>query len=261
MTTLQICTFSPAWGLPTAGPFGLKLEACLRMLGIPYERRFENDVRKGPKRKSPWVVDGDIRMGDTELILSYLEKKHGRALDTNLRAVAKARSHVIRRTLEEHFHQAFEYELVCSDEGTAVLRQMLAESVPKPMVGIAFRFMRSAFLKHLYERGLARHSPEDMVQFAKADVDALVELLGEGQWFCGDQPSKVDASAFGLLAVSIRSGLPTPVCSYARSQQRLVQFVDRALEHWFPEHAAGNSKQGNAANISVARSAKSSLSL
>jgi hypothetical protein len=32
---MRLFTFAPAWGLPTAGPFGLKLEMCLRMLGVP----------------------------------------------------------------------------------------------------------------------------------------------------------------------------------------------------------------------------------
>ena len=45
------------------------------------------------------------------------------------------------------------------------------------------------------------------------------------------------AIAFGLLAVSIRSPLPTPVCTYARSMNNLVAFVDRALARWFPENA------------------------
>jgi hypothetical protein len=99
--TMRLFTFAPAWGLPTAGPFGLKLEMCLRMLGVPYECVYENDNRKGP-------------------------------------------------------------------------------------------------------------------------------------------------SAFGLLAVSIRSPLMTPVCSYARSKPNLVAFVDRALARFFPEHVAAE-KQPTAA--------------
>lgn len=44
--TLRVFTFGPAWGLPTAGPFGLKLAGCLRMLRVPYARAYENDNRK-----------------------------------------------------------------------------------------------------------------------------------------------------------------------------------------------------------------------
>lgn len=231
-------TFSPAWDLPTAGPFGLKLEACLRMLNVRYERHFENDVRKGPKRKSPWIVDADVSIGDTELILAHVERRLGKALDAHLSRAAKARAHLVRRALEEHFHQAFECELVLDDRGFAVLRQLIGPRLPAPFDGLALRMMRSGFKKHLYERGLARHTPQEIVAMGCADVDALVELLGESPWFAGDQPSKVDASAFGLLAVAIRSQLPTPICSHARSQERLVRYVDRALGHWFPEFAA-----------------------
>lgn len=246
---IQIYTFGPAWGLPTSGPFGLKLEVCLRRMGVAYERRFENDTRKGPKRKSPWMVDGDVCMGDTELILSYLERRYGVSMDGDLSPAEKAHAHVVRRTLEEHFHQAFECELALDDRGFAVLRQLVLADVPRPFGAIAARAMRSAFSKHLFERGLGRHAAEDRTAMGKADVDALVELLGDKKWFSGDRPSKVDASAFGLLAVSIRSGLPTPVCSHARAQPSLVRYVDRALAEWFPEcvHASATETRARAA--------------
>src|SRR5579864_4640087 len=83
-SNLRVFTFPPAWGLPTAGPFGLKLEACLRMLDVPYERTYEGDNRKGPKRKSPWIEDGDVRIGDTELILDHVKRTRGKELDREL---------------------------------------------------------------------------------------------------------------------------------------------------------------------------------
>ena len=120
MTTkpLRLFTFSPAFGLPTAGPFGLKLEACLRMLDVPYERSYEDDNRKGPKRKSPWIEDGDVRMGDTELILDHVARTQDKELDRDLSEADRARSVVLRRMLEEHYHQVFEYEL-CVQIGRA----------------------------------------------------------------------------------------------------------------------------------------------
>jgi hypothetical protein len=30
--------------------------------------------------------------------------------------------------------------------------------------------------------------------------------------------------------------------SYARAQERLVKFVDRAHDHWFPEYASGKAR-------------------
>jgi glutathione S-transferase len=219
---LKLFTFGSAWGLPTAGPFGLKLEACLQMLGVPYERCFQNDNRKGPKRKSPWIEDGELVLGDTELILAHVEHTTGKALDRELSAADRARSHVLRRMLEEHYHQVFEYELCVRDEG----------DVPALLRPIAFPAIRRAMKHHLFERGIARHGADEVTAMGRADIDALAAWLGDREWFITDRPTKADASAFGLLAVSVRSELATPVCSYARTKPNLVAFVERGVARW-----------------------------
>jgi glutathione S-transferase len=237
-TDLKVFTFGAAWGLPTCGPFGLKLEACLRMLGVPYERRHENDTRKGPKRKSPWIEDGAVRIGDTELILEHIHRTRGKAIDSELSPEEKARSHVLRRMLEEHYHQVFEYELVVTNEGFSELKRLMSGLMPAPLFAVVAPLMRRGFRKHLFERGIARHTPEQVVSMGRADVDALSTWLGERPWFIADHPTKADASAFGLLAASILSPLPTPVCSYARTKPNLVAFVERARARFFPESVA-----------------------
>lgn len=237
-STLRVFTFHPAWGLPTAGPFGLKLEACLRMLGVPYERVYENDNRKGPKRKSPWIEDDGVRMGDTECILEHIHRTRGVQLDEALSPVQHAQSQVLRRMLEEHYHQIFEYELGVLDEGFVHLRKIFELGMSTPMVALLAPLIRRGFKKHLFERGIARHTPEEVAAMGRADVDALATWLGAREWFVADQPTKVDASALGLLAASIRSPLTTPMCAHARSKPNLVAFVDRALARFFPEHDA-----------------------
>jgi glutathione S-transferase len=233
--TLKLFTFGAGWGLPTTGPFGLKLEACLRMLELPYERVHENDVRKGPKRKSPWIEDSGLRLGDTELILAHLERSRGVTLDRELDADTRGRAHVLRRMLEEHFHQVFEYELFVYDEGFALVRELMFATLPWPLSQVMPALARRSVHGHLFERGVARHSAAEVEAMGREDVDALVELLGEQPWFFGERPTKADASAFGLLAVAIKLPLPTPVCTYARTKPTLVAFVDRALSCWFPE--------------------------
>jgi glutathione S-transferase len=240
---MRLFTFAPAWGLPTAGPFGLKLEMCLRMLGVPYGCVYENDNRKGPKRKSPWIEDGDARLGDTEWILEHVHRTRGLDIDGALSPVERSRSQVLCRMLEEHYHQVFEYELVVLDGGFMHLRKIFAGSMSAPMVTLVSPLIRRGFKKHLFERGVARHTPEEVTAMGRADVDALATWLGDREWFVADGPTKVDASAFGLLAVSIRSPLMTPVCSYARSKPNLVAFVDRALARFFPEHLAAVQKR------------------
>jgi glutathione S-transferase len=237
--TIHLFTFPPAWGLPTCGPFGLKLEACLRMLGVPYERAYEMDNSKGPKRKSPWIVENDVQIGDSELILSHIERTRGLVLDRDIDADTRARAHVFRQSLEEHFHQIFEYELLIHEGGFATFGAAMSQIIPMEILQQIGPGIVSTLKHHLFERGIYRHSPEQIDAKGRADVDAMVQILGDKNWFFGDRPTKADASAFGLLTLCVKSGLPGPTSTYVRAQPTLVRFVDRALAHFFPELSGG----------------------
>ena len=86
MATLKVFTFAPDWGLPTVGPFALKLLAWLELAGLPYEQVYEANPRKGPKGKNPWIeLDGE-RIGDSEVIIDLLKERHAVQLDEGLTA-------------------------------------------------------------------------------------------------------------------------------------------------------------------------------
>ena len=56
---IKIHQFEPAFGLPNASPFCMKLETYLRMAGIPFALATPNmqDMRKAPKGKMPFIDD------------------------------------------------------------------------------------------------------------------------------------------------------------------------------------------------------------
>ncbi|MGM0585709.1 MAG: glutathione S-transferase family protein, partial [Pseudomonadota bacterium] len=56
--------FAPAWGLPSTGPFTIKLLGWLALAGVPHRFEVENNPGRGPLGKSPWaVIDGET-VGD-----------------------------------------------------------------------------------------------------------------------------------------------------------------------------------------------------
>jgi glutathione S-transferase len=96
MATLRVFIFAPDWGLPTVGPFALKLLAWLELAGLPYEQVFEANPRKGPKGKNPWIeLDGE-RIGDSEVIIDLLRKRHAIDLDDGLTPEQVAIGHAWR---------------------------------------------------------------------------------------------------------------------------------------------------------------------
>ena len=78
---IKLHQFPTDFGLPNFSPFCMKLEVFLKMADIDYEIVEVNNPAKGPKHKAPFIEDGDLSMGDSELIIAYLQKKHGIDLD------------------------------------------------------------------------------------------------------------------------------------------------------------------------------------
>jgi glutathione S-transferase len=233
MTALRVFTFSPDWGLPSAGPFAIKVLAWLELTGTPYERVIEDDPRKGPKGKNPWIeLDGE-RIGDSEIIIALLSQRRKVDLDEGLNAEQRAIGHAWRRTFEEHFHQVLEWELLVHPAGAAYMRARLASKMP-PLIGpIIFSMLQSHFRRQLYARGIARHTPNLIEAKGRADVDALAAFLGDRPFLVADRPTSADIAVFGLLAPGVRWPMQTPVASYARSLPTICAYCERMRQRCF----------------------------
>jgi glutathione S-transferase len=204
------------------------------MTGLRYEIKIENDTRKGPKEKTPWIVDGDTRMGDSELIIGYLRNKYGVDPDGGLSATERALALAWQRTFEEHYHQAFEHQLFFGRGGDGRLTEALSAlpAVARPVFRIVFRRMLKT---QLYARGLARHDEETVLAMGRADLDAASAFLGDKPFFLGEAPRTVDATLFGFLGVSVYVTGDNPLFAYAASLENLRTYTERMRERFFPE--------------------------
>ena len=158
---IRLFAFGAGWGVPfnTTAPFPLKLETWLRMAGIPFEFVIANDPNKGPKGKSPWIEIGTERMGDSALIIEYLEGRFGINLDAHLDAQQRALAVLAQRMLEDHFHQCFEHQLFFGKGGEERLQEFAA-TMPIPVRWLVPTVLKRAFTKQLHARGMGRHSEQ-----------------------------------------------------------------------------------------------------
>lgn len=239
--TLHVFTFSPDWGLPSVGPFAIKLLAWLELAGIAYEQVPADDPRKGPTKKNPWIeLDGEA-IGDSEIIIDLLSRRHGIDLDAELTAEQKALGHAWRRAFEEHFHQVLEWELFAHPAGVANVRASMLAKMP-PIVGpLVFKMLRSRLLEQLHARGIARHAPDIVASKGRADLDALAVFLGERPFLVADRPSTADCAVFGLLAPMIYWPMATPVADHAKSLAPIKAYCDRMNERCFAKHMAATA--------------------
>jgi glutathione S-transferase len=236
---LKLFMFSSGWGLPfeTSAPFPLKLETWLRMTGIEHESVVENNTGKAPKKKSPWIDDGEVCMGDSELIIAYLKKKHSVDPDAHLSDEQRALALAWQRTFEEHYHQAFEHQLFFGRGGRERLKEFATTLPPVARQVVPLMFM-SAFRKQLYARGLGRHDEETIIAMGKADLDAASTFLGDKPYFLGDEPATIDATVFGFLGVSAYVEGDNPLFNHAASLDNLMAYCERMRSRYFPETLA-----------------------
>lgn len=235
--SVRLFVLQTGWGVPfeTSAPFPLKLATWMRMVGVDFEWVVENNTGKGPKGKSPWIEDGEVRMGDTSLIMEYLTSKHGLAdLDAGLTAEQGALSIATQRMLEEHYHQCFEHQLFFGEGGDARMSEF-AESLPPVLNVLIPKMFARAFQKQLHARGMGRHKEAVIIQQGCEDIDALSALLGDKAFFHGEEPTLIDACVFGFLGVTVYVEGENPLFQHAASTPNLLAYCERMRQRFFPE--------------------------
>jgi glutathione S-transferase len=230
MTDLAVFTFAGAWGLPSTGPFALKLLKWLDLAGLPYRQEIENNPGKGPMGKNPWIELQGERIGDSEIIIALLAQRSGFDIDAGLDAEARARGHALRRMLEEHFHMVLEWELFVHPEGSAYIAQEIAAAAPPVIAGAMTAMFRRHFRRQLAARGLGRHSVEVIGNKGIADMQALETMLGDRPFIGGGGPAMADVSAYGLVAPMAKWPMRTPVADYIKGRPTLMRYLDRMHE-------------------------------
>lgn len=245
---LRVFVFGTGWGVPfvTSAPFPLKLCTWLRMADIPHEVVVENDPRKGPKGKSPWIEQGGTRLADSSIIIAHLSARYGVDLDAHLGAEDRARALMVQRSVEDHFHQAFEHQLFLGRGGDERLAEFVS-TLPAVLRWIVPRVLRRQLGAQLHARGLGRHTESEIIAQGKADLDALSQLLGDREYFLGDRPSSLDACVFGCLACAVYVAGDNPLFNHAASKENLKRYCERVRGRYFPETvAAGRSQAARA---------------
>ncbi len=235
-TPITLYQFAPAFGIPNASPFCLKLETWLRMAGLEYKTRITPDPRKAPMGKLPMIeVDGQ-KVADSQCAIEHLEKVRGVKLNTQLNLVERGRALALTRMLEEHSYWALIYFRWLDDEGWEVTRETFFSKLNPLLRAIAPGMVRRKTARDAKGQGLSRHSRDQILHRYNEDINALAANLGERPYFGGYQPANIDAVAFALLANVLLSSMHLPLTDITRQHPNLVAYANRMQENYFPEY-------------------------
>lgn len=233
---LKLYGFGPAFGVADASPFVLKIDLLLRMLEVEYE--FIADIKnlqKAPKGKLPFIEDKGQTLADSYFIQAYLLQNYPNHLDNHLTPEQQAQAHLITRALDESFYWYQVHSRWACDTTWKKIKPLFFKQMPAPLKWFLPELIRKGVIKNLNAQGVGRHSQEEILQQAEHTLASLDTLLGDNNWFFGDQPSSLDATLYAFLANIILVELDNPLNTNARRYQRLVDYCQRIHQRYYTD--------------------------
>ncbi len=196
--SFEIVRFLPGFGLPSASPFCVKLEAWCRIAGLAYETTDLDGLPKSKTGKLPYIIDDGELIPDSQQVIDHLKKTREVDPDAVLDAGQRATGHAIRRMLEESLYWAIVYDRWMVDENWKLTRAEYFRTLPALAKPFAPAILRRGVRKSLAGQGYGRRTEEMKMRVAREDLSALSTALGAQEYMLG-QCSSIDASALAML--------------------------------------------------------------
>ena len=236
---ITLYQFDPAFGLPNASPFCMKVETYLRMAGLEYRAPRGVNIMKAPKGKLPWIDDGGFIVADSTFIVAYLKRRYGDGLDSHLTASERATALAFQRLLEEDLYWAMLYSRWFDDESWSLTRTAFFGGLPPVVRNVVPAVARRGMRKEIWGHGMGRHSRDEIYGIGQADITALADFLAEKPFLLGAQPTSVDASAYAFLANLVWCPFETPLKTRAKEFRGLEAYCRRMKARYYPDEGAG----------------------
>ena len=211
-------------------PFGLKLEAWLKLADIPYTIEPSTNLRKAPKGKLPYIRDEGRIVADTSLIIEHLKATRGIDPDAGLSPREHAEALALQRLFEEHLYFAIVHSRWIDEEGWRTFEAALFDDRPYAVRQLGGLYLRSYVRRMLRLQGLGRHTQREIYAMARADLQAVADYLGERPFFMGEGLTTIDAVAYGFLANILHVSFETELKQTAFDFPNLVAWCE-AMDH------------------------------
>lgn len=232
---LELQTYIPAFGAPTATPFGLKVMALLTLANAEYKTNYSADPRKAPKQKLPVLIDGTTTIADSDAIRDYLETKFKIDFDEGLSARDRAISRALIRMVEEHVYFAIICDRWVNDDNWEVVREKFFGQIPRLIRGFITKQIRKQAIASVKGQGMARHSTEEQLARVDKDLTAIKNILGDKPYLFGDKPTAADASVIGILTNIATTPVPTLLSKRLKDDTTLTAYRNRGCAALFPQ--------------------------
>ena len=229
---ITLYRFAPSFGLVNTSPFCVKLEAWLRLAGLPYRVEAIRDPSVGPKGRAPFIEDDDgRRVGDSSLVIEHLRKSRGVDPDDWLTPAQRGIGRAIGAMLEERLYFALLYNRWIEPANWPTVRGHMLAGLPDEVADTIREYQRARIVGH----GIGAHSAEEIGAIAAGDVAAVSDILGDQPFLFGDRPASADCTAFGFMHGLLCRAFDGAARREIEGRPNLLAYERRMRERLFPE--------------------------
>ena len=232
-SNLVVHHLAGAWGLPSVSPFCLKLDAYLRLAAIEHRSVVDATPFGGPKGKAPWIEHDGRKIGDSSFIIDYLRERLGTDPDAALAPADKGVARALKRMIEENLYWTMVYDRWIVEPNWRIFRNVVLGGVSPPMRSIIGPLARRNVKKQLHGHGIGLHTAEEIHAIGIGDAGALADYLGDKPFLMGQNPTSIDAAAYGLLANIMIPPIASPVKDYLLKRNNVADYVARFRKRFY----------------------------
>lgn len=232
---IKLFQFAPAFGLPNASPFCMKLETYLRMAELPFEvpQATLQQLQRAPLGKMPYIEDEGKVVAYSTLIIDYLKSAYGDRLDGWLDETQRATALAFQRLMEEDLYWAVVYTRWVEPQGWEKMRPAFFAQLSAPLKWFVPGLARRGLIKELHGHGMGRHSRDEIMAIGNRDTTALANFLGDKPYFMGSQPCSLDATAYAFIANILCAPVESGLKHHATQYPQLQAYCERMRNRYY----------------------------
>merc|ERR1712088_437576 len=189
-------------------------------------------------------INGE-EIADSNAIIETLGKKFEKEMPAELTQEQKNVQHAMIAMVENHLHWTIVYWRSKDVENILKgyklnLQTAIGSKAPASILNFYFKytFCRKG-LKKVRANGMGVHTAEEIETFGKKDLQTLSEMLGEKEFFFGDEPAMLDMVVFSHVAqlVMVDKEFSCPLRDYLEADcKNLVGLVNRMKDRCWADH-------------------------
>ncbi len=204
------------------------------MQGTSYEFK-SGDPRRSPFGQLPVIVDQGAVVADSAEIVKHLRQTYGGHVDDWLSEEQWGEAFLLEKTIEEYLYFLLLYQRWLLPQNFKIVARGFFSQLPFLARKLLPLFVQYGARQRVLKQGLERRADEEIEQLARECLDVVSARLGEKEFFLGDKPCYLDASAFGFLTNILIPDFPQGIVAYARGLQNLVDYERRFRERYFSD--------------------------